>query len=72
MFDKSDKMHPCDVLLAEAMETFSPKSDHSMQVNCEGKYSAAQRHANIKMRSERNVNSFNSRGECLSFQARVQ
>ena len=35
-------------------------------------YSAAQRHANIEMRSERNVNSFNSRGERVSFQALVQ
>ena len=37
-FDKSDKMRPCDLLLAGVMETFSPKSDHSMEVNCEEKY----------------------------------
>ena len=35
-------------------------------------YSAAQRHANIETRSERNVNSFNSRGERVSFQVRIQ
>ena len=35
------------------------------------KDSAAQRHANIETRSERNVNSFNSRGEGVSFQVRV-
>ena len=35
------------------------------------KDSAAQRHANIETPSERNVNSFNSRGEGVSFQARV-
>ena len=29
-FGKSDKMYPCDLLLAEATETFSAKSDHSM------------------------------------------
>ena len=27
-------MRPCDLLLAGVMETFSPKSDHSMEVNC--------------------------------------
>ena len=31
-------MHACDILLSEATETFSPKSDHSMEVNCEEKY----------------------------------
>ena len=31
-------MRPCDLLLAGAMETFSPKSDHSMEVNCKEKY----------------------------------
>ena len=31
-------MHPCDLLLAGATETFSPKSDHSLEVNCEEKY----------------------------------
>ena len=30
-------MHACDILLSEATETFSPKSDHSMEVNCEDK-----------------------------------
>ena len=33
--------------------------------------SAAQRHANIEKRSEHNGNSFNSRGERISFQACV-
>ena len=36
-FDKSDKMHLCDLLLEGATETFSPKSDHSMEVSCEEK-----------------------------------
>ena len=32
-------MQPCDLLLAGATETaFSPKSDQSMEVNCEEKY----------------------------------
>ena len=34
--------------------------------------SAAQRHADIETHSERNMNSFNSRGERVSFQARIQ
>ena len=33
-----DKMCPCDLLLVGATETFSPKSDHSIEVNCEEKY----------------------------------
>ena len=32
-----DKMRPCD-LLTGATETFSPKSDQNMEVNCEEKY----------------------------------
>ena len=35
---KTDKMCLCDLLLAGAMETFSRKSDHGMEVNCEEKY----------------------------------
>ena len=30
-------MHLCDLLLVEATETFSPKSDQSMEANCEEK-----------------------------------
>ena len=32
-FANSDKICPCDLLLAQATETFSPKCDHSMEVN---------------------------------------